>query len=185
MRESSSGQLAPVHLCLRLLSAALIAIALMAASGCGKASDNKSASAAEDRAVKAGTPISDKVNAGENPFETAGITDPREFQKVFNAVKTAIAKGDKAEVANYILYPLRVNGASGSELIPTRREFVDQYDAIMTKPVRDAVANQSFDRLFINYQGVMVGNGEVWFGGSIDKPQVIGMIAINHDIGKR
>ncbi|QHW33304.1 hypothetical protein GZH47_22590 [Paenibacillus rhizovicinus] len=185
MKEPSSGRFAPVRLRSRLLSAVLIALTLLASAGCGSASDNNSAADSGDKAVKTGLLISDKLSAGENPFLTAGIDDPKKFQEVFGAVKAAIARGDKAEVANHILYPLRVNGASGTELIQTRGEFVKQYDAIMTKQVRNAIASQSFDQLFINYQGVMVGNGEIWFAGSADKPQVIGMIAINHDIGTR
>lgn len=179
MNTKSFGHSVPARSHLRLLAAVLISMSLIASAGCGSASNNNAAASADT--VK-GTPIADKLQAGGNPFETAGIEDPQAFLDVFNAVKAAIASGDKAEVANHILYPLRVNGVSGKTKIQTRGAFVKQYDAIITQEVKDAIANQTADNLFVNYQGVMVGNGDIWFGGSADKPQIIGIIAINHDI---
>ncbi|NBD26641.1 hypothetical protein [Paenibacillus glycinis] len=167
----------------RLFAAVLISMALLLNVGCAASTNDDAGNAGP--AVSTGALVSTKIADGQNPFAAAGIDDPQAFLNAFNAVKAAIAKGDKAEVANYILYPLRVNEAIGKHaMIQTRHEFVDQYDAIMTKAVKDAIANQNADHLFVNYQGVMVGNGEIWFGGSADTPQVIGMIAVNHNTGQ-
>ncbi|MBP3965672.1 hypothetical protein [Paenibacillus lignilyticus] len=163
----------------RLTSAVLIAVTVLTVVGCSRSDQNKSTT---EHQVSNLPTITSQIKAGTNPFEVAGIEDPQAFFDVFNAVKTAIAEGDKVTVANHILYPLRVNGTSGSLLIKTRRDFVDRYDAIIDKSIKQAIAEQSADQVFVNYQGVMVGNGDIWFGGSADKPQVIGIIAINHDI---
>ncbi|AZN42898.1 hypothetical protein [Paenibacillus albus] len=165
----------------RLSAAVLItASMLVLAAGCGHASTNDANTAAPLRSAEP-TTVSDRINSGTNPFEVAGIRDPKDFIDVFNTVKDAIASGDQAEVASHILYPLKVNGKSGTQLYQTRADFVQHYDTIITEPVKKAIAKQAVDQLFVNYQGVMVGNGEMWFGGSADEKQVIGIIAINHD----
>ncbi|SDW43587.1 hypothetical protein SAMN05518855_100295 [Paenibacillus sp. CF384] len=163
----------------RLTSAVLIAVTVLTVVGCGQSNQDKSTTEHQVRNLPT---ITSQIKAGTNPFEVAGIEDPQAFFDVFDAVKKAIAEDDKVTVANHILYPLRVNSTSGSQLIKTRRDFVDQYDTIIDKSIKQAIAGQEADQVFVNYQGVMVGNGDIWFGGSADKPQVIGIIAINHDI---
>ncbi|MBM7566858.1 hypothetical protein [Paenibacillus sacheonensis] len=179
MKERRTGRIALTPIRTRLLSAVLIAMAVTLCAGCS--ASNRNADNAASEPARPSALISTEMSAGKNPFEVAGIENPQAFIDVFDTVKTAIAQGDKAEVANRILYPLRVNGPSGSEKIQTRGDFVKRYDAIITQPIKDAIARQSSDNLFVNYQGVMVGNGEMWFAGSADTPQVIGIIAINHD----
>lgn len=170
---------------IRLFSAVLIAMSLLLNVGCssGGSNDNAAANTRSAIAHTVSEPLSAKIKAGINPFEVAGIQDPQTVLDAFKEVKDAIAKGDQAEVANHILYPLRVNDGPGQTLlVQTRRDFVDQYDAIITPSVTKAIANQNPDNLFVNYQGVMVGNGEIWFGGSADTPQVVGIIAINRGV---
>ncbi|REE85143.1 hypothetical protein A8990_11361 [Paenibacillus taihuensis] len=170
-----------MHVWFRLFAAVLIiASTLVIAAGCSSA-HNDANTAAPLRSAEP-TTVSDRIESGTNPFEVAGIRNPNDMVAVFNKVQKAIADGDQAEVANNILYPLRVNSKDGSELIQTRHDFVEHYDEIITEGVKKAIANQSVDKLFVNYQGVMVGNGDIWFGGSADENQVIGIIAINHDI---
>lgn len=159
-------------------------MALLSAAGC--ASSPNRGGASSNTGSAAGTESSVPAKFDTSPsFSTANIKDRQAFLEVFRTVKAAIAKDDMTEVANHILYPLKVNGADGKHRIQTRRDFIDQYKSIMTKEVRDAIANQDEERLFVNKQGVMVGRGELWFGGSADAKQVIGLIAVNHDIGRK
>jgi hypothetical protein len=37
------------------------------------------------------------------------------------------------------------------------------YNRIFNKKVTEAVERQSYDSLFKNWRGVMIGNGEIWF----------------------
>ena len=43
--------------------------------------------------------------------------------------------------------------------------FIESYDKIMTPNVQHAVERQEFGDLFVNSDGVMVGNGQLWFTG--------------------
>ncbi len=99
-----------------------------------------------------------------NPYEAAGIADPQAFNAMFDKLKTAVASGDKEAVADLVLSPLRVKGKNSALKITTREEFLKQYDTLFTEPIKKALANQSKDNLSVNYQGVMVGNGELWLG---------------------
>ncbi|GIO07214.1 hypothetical protein J31TS6_32420 [Brevibacillus reuszeri] len=51
-----------------------------------------------------------------------------------------------------------------------------EYDLIMTGKVRKALLHQNVTSTFVNNQGVMVGDGELWWGQFGNK---FGIFAIN------
>ncbi|KAF6615739.1 hypothetical protein HFE03_17365 [Paenibacillus sp. EKM102P] len=118
-------------------------------------------------------------NASQNPFEVAGIQDPKAFLNTFKALQKAVADNDKEKVANFILYPLRVNDSEKSLTIPNKKDFLAKYDQIFTDAIREALVNQKTDELFVNYQGVMVGSGELWLRRATDNPKHFGVFSIN------
>jgi len=118
-------------------------------------------------------------NPSQNPFEVAGIQDPKAFLNTFKALQKAVADNDKEKVANYILYPLRVNDSEKSLTIPNKKDFMAKYDQIFTDAIREALVNQKTDDLFVNYQGVMVGSGELWLRRATDNPKLFGVFSIN------
>jgi len=99
-----------------------------------------------------------------NRYYVAGIDDAVEFEKVFNTVKSLVSKGEKEKVAEYISYPL----TSANITVTTKEEFIKNYDSIITEGVKNALVNQKVEETFVNYKGVMVGNGQIWFGAIID-----------------
>lgn len=117
-----------------------------------------------------------------NPFEVAGVTDPAAFLEMFHEVNSAVASDDKEKLADHILYPLAVNGPKPLS-IETKEQLIEQYDSIFTASVKEALANQKEDELFVNYKGVMVGNGAIWFGVVANEgdKEKYGMIAVNLD----
>ena len=48
--------------------------------------------------------------------------------------------------------------------INNKKELLDRYDEVFNNNVVNAVAEQKTEDLFVNAMGVMVGNGQVWFG---------------------
>ncbi|MGG1938860.1 hypothetical protein ABFY57_03735 [Paenibacillus polymyxa] len=118
-------------------------------------------------------------NTSQNPFEVAGIQDPKAFLNTFKALQKAVADNDKEKVANFILYPLRVNDSEKSLTIPNKKDFLAKYDQIFTDAIREALVNQKTDELFVNYQGVMVGSGELWLRRATDNPKHFGVFSIN------
>ncbi|WFD09850.1 hypothetical protein [Tepidibacter hydrothermalis] len=115
----------------------------------------------------------------DNRYYVGGIDDPVKFEEMFNEVKKFVSEDNKEKVSEYILYPLRVNHDKSTREIKTPQEFIENYDNIFTKEVKEALLNQDVKDTFVNYQGVMVGNGEIWFGSSQDSSKY-GIIAINN-----
>jgi kynureninase len=68
-------------------------------------------------------------------------------------------------------YPIEVKLGGAADSIEKKADFINNYDAIMIKAVRDAVLNQNMNDIFVNRQGVMLtdgtGEGRIWLmGGS-------------------
>jgi hypothetical protein len=78
-------------------------------------------------------------------------------------LQNAVKAEDKAKVAAMISCPLLVIHGSRKAHIKTKAEFLGQYEAIFDAHVRQAIEQQSSKCLFGNYQGAMIGDGEVWF----------------------
>lgn len=91
--------------------------------------------------------------------------DPAAYRTVFERLQQDMAAGDKAGVAALVAYPLGVTVNGKPEKIHDARELVDNWNRIVTPEVRKAVADQQFSKLFVNDQGVMIGDGQVWITG--------------------
>jgi len=78
-------------------------------------------------------------------------------------LQDAVKSEDKAKVAAMISYPLLVIHGDRKTRVKTKVEFLNQYETIFDAHVRQAIAQQSAKCLFGNYQGAMIGDGEVWF----------------------
>ena len=78
-------------------------------------------------------------------------------------LQTAVRADDRAAVVALVAFPLRVNSGGRSRLYRDAAAVRRDYDAIFTPRVRSAILGQRFDRLFGRDQGVMIGDGEVWF----------------------
>ena len=83
-------------------------------------------------------------------------------------LKTAVQAVDKRKVAAMVKYPLRVNTGEGHKTIQSASKFLTEYDRLFTASVRKAITAQTPECLFANWQGVMIGNGEVWFSEQRD-----------------
>ena len=79
------------------------------------------------------------------------------------SLKAAVRAQDKQKVAGMIRYPLLINMPKSHKQIRTIAEFIAEYDRLFTTSVRKAVEEQRPECLFENWQGVMIGNGEIWF----------------------
>lgn len=99
----------------------------------------------------------------ENRYELIGITNAKEFEKSFNTIKFLVKNNEKSKVANYVSYPLNVNKEDKKIKIQSKEDFIKNYNTIITENVKKALIDQDVAKTFVNYQGVMVGSGEIWF----------------------
>ncbi len=94
------------------------------------------------------------------------------YHAFFGALKKAVADGDKKAVAAMVDYPFQARIDGKAVKIRDAAHFVADYDKVVTAKVIHALQGQTYETLFANWQGVMVGDGEVWFSGVGDANQI-------------
>ncbi|MGH9654637.1 MAG: hypothetical protein ACRD6B_14375 [Bryobacteraceae bacterium] len=94
-------------------------------------------------------------------FAVAGLKDT-DVHAFFEQLKAAVISHDVEKIASMASYPFVLNGKAS---VPNRAAFISHYRQIFTPEVIEAVEQQSYDKLWSNWQGVMIGDGEVWFAG--------------------
>jgi len=109
----------------------------------------------------------------------AGIKDKQEFLRFFDTVKRAAADNDKETLSTMLHYPIWVYLKKNKRKpIRNEKEFKTYYRKILNKKILDVLLKQKQEDLFCNYQGVMLGDGAVWFGLNSEKQ--LGIKAINN-----
>jgi hypothetical protein len=81
-------------------------------------------------------------------------------------LQSAVRANSKRAIVGLVGLPLRVNFDDGAKTYQDRKSIERDFDLIFTPRVRQAILNQRADGLFTNYQGAMIGDGEVWFDES-------------------
>jgi hypothetical protein len=84
------------------------------------------------------------------------------YETSIKAFQQAVAAGREQDVAAFIRYPIKVTIDGRTKVIRSPDAFIKQYDGIMTPDIVNAVKNQAYGDLFVNDQGVMFGDGQVW-----------------------
>lgn len=89
--------------------------------------------------------------------------DPAEYRRVVEGFQAALRAGDGAAAAAYVIYPIEVRSGPTPVVVPDAAAFAANCAAIVTPEVAAAVQDQPWDDVFVRDQGVMLGDGEVWF----------------------
>jgi hypothetical protein len=114
----------------------------------------------------ASSPVEPAADDARARIETL-LGDTAQYERVFNAFKTAVVAGDRPAVVEEVRFPLNI---SGGKKITGPGEFQRNYEKIITPAVVKAVSAQEFGKVFVNQQGVMIGDGQVWLNGQcLDK----------------
>ncbi|GAA0562513.1 hypothetical protein [Chitinophaga japonensis] len=101
----------------------------------------------------------------------AGFDDPAGFKHFLLRFKEWVRTDNVDSVAAYIDFPIR-----GYQ---TAAQFKGQYATVFDEQMKEMVARQRLDRVFRNYQGAMLGEGQLWFADQEGKGYRI--IAINKE----
>ncbi len=88
-----------------------------------------------------------------------------EVRQLIIDLQQAVARHDPAAVAALIRYPIRVKLHGKPTYLNTPKAFVKNYDNIITPEIAAVIEKQKYEALFVNYQGAMFGDGEVWITG--------------------
>jgi hypothetical protein len=126
-----------------LISLSLIAVAL----------SRSSAVAQTSREAKCDNSTVDDFSPSLAPKARAFLAD----------LQTSVKAGDKQMVATMARYPLSVHLNGRTRVVLSRSQLVKDYDHLFTTSMKKAIVSQTSECLFANWQGVMIGDGEVWF----------------------
>ena len=94
------------------------------------------------------------------------------YHTFFTDLKKAVGGGHKNDVAAMVDYPFLARIDGKAVKIRDAAHFVADYDKVVTAQVVSALHAQAYEDLFVNWQGVMVGDGEIWFAEVGDSGQV-------------
>jgi hypothetical protein len=84
-------------------------------------------------------------------------------------IKKAIANNDKMWIADHLFYPVRVRISEKSTLaIKNKNQLLLQYDKIFTPAMKQKISSTFSFNLFSNYQGVMLGDGQLWVNNGLN-----------------
>ena len=110
-------------------------------------------------------------------WEDIDIHNVRGLKIFIKKLKLWSEQGNKDSIAASIDYPL-IN----DESISSSKIFLQQYDKIFNNKVKQALQQQKLNELFKNFQGVMIGSGELWIANvSKTKNEVYKIRSINYD----
>lgn len=93
------------------------------------------------------------------------VGDHVKVQHLLTQLQAAVAKHDAPAVAALVHYPIKVNPGKKPFTIKNEKEFIKDYDRIITHDIQDVIFKQKYENLFVNSQGAMIGDGEVWITG--------------------
>ena len=92
----------------------------------------------------------------------ANFGDAEPFIEAFDAIQAAVEAGDAETFASWISYPFRVTVDGEAYVFEAEDVVVDQYQSMMTDEIKTAILDQQYKDLFVNAEGVMFGDGQLW-----------------------
>src|SRR5579871_4192529 len=93
------------------------------------------------------------------------LGDHTKVRQLVTDLQQAVAKHDAAAVAALVHYPIKVKLHGKPTYLNNPKAFIKNYDHIITPDIAAVIQNQKYEDLFVNYQGAMFGEGEVWITG--------------------
>lgn len=109
------------------------------------------------RTVSADEPIEQRLDALFGEHER--------YLAFFQELKDAVIGDDRKKVAGLVHYPLNVFVGRRRMVVRSSAELLKRYREVFNDNVVRAMKAQEPDTLFANWQGVMVGDGQIWFSG--------------------
>lgn len=95
-------------------------------------------------------------------FAVAGTTQAI-AQQFLNRLQQANRSHNIRRLLPFMDWPLRVNFAAQQHLtLRNPHQFLPYAQHIITPTIQRTIAQQSLTQLFVNAQGVMLGNGQIW-----------------------
>jgi hypothetical protein len=93
------------------------------------------------------------------------VGDHVKVHTILTQLQQSVASHNASAVATLVHYPIKVNPGKKPFTVKNEKAFIKDYDRIITHDIQDAILKQKYENLFVNSQGAMIGDGEVWITG--------------------
>jgi hypothetical protein len=101
----------------------------------------------------------------------------------FEQIQTAVLADDVEWFANAISYPILIRMNKEEFPVADKEAFKRHAKLVFSNSLKSTLRRQSRDSLFKNWQGIMIGRGEIWFSQVVEKTKgkdwVYRVIAMN------
>ncbi len=87
---------------------------------------------------------------------------PHGEKEFLNNFQLALRSNDTSRVGGFLGYPQVYSFDCEDIVISSKEEFQKYYDLIITSDIREMILAQDYDSLLRNWQGILLGSGEVW-----------------------
>jgi hypothetical protein len=124
-----------------------------------------------------------KSICGGDPYKRyADLYGEDEFYEGFmKEVKTAILNGDKEWIGDNLVYPLSTTlGGKKPITIKDKKQLIANFDQIFHPAYKEKLKSLCVCNMFVNYRGIMLGNGEIWINNSSSEDYEPVIVAINN-----
>jgi hypothetical protein len=98
----------------------------------------------------------------DKQLHLAGFDNADEVREFLQRLQQAEAKGDREAIVTFVRFPF-TRYSQVKKRYKSKAELLTDFDKVFTAKVLDAIRAGRFETLFLNYQGAMIGDGEVWF----------------------
>lgn len=93
------------------------------------------------------------------------LGDPADYKELFYAFQSAVAEG-KAEIAvSLVSYPITISIGGEDATFENEAQLLENYNDVFTDKIVNIVRSQDYGQAFVNSEGLMFGDGEVWISG--------------------
>jgi hypothetical protein len=119
-------------------------------------------------AVSLLAPTSGRAQTGSAEFDKSidqTVGNHVKVHQLLTDLQRSVANHNAAGVAALVHYPIKVNPGKHPFTVKNQKEFIKDYDRIITPDISDVILKQKYETLFVNSQGAMLGEGEVWITG--------------------
>lgn len=111
------------------------------------------------------TPVFAATETDVDQSISDNLGDPAAFHEAFDAIQQAVSDDDAAALADYVAFPITVKMDDKAVTLADADAFIAAYPELFSDAIKAAVISQKYEDLFVNYQGAMFGDGQVWVSG--------------------
>ena len=124
----------------------------------------------------------DGAEYGKRYAKVLNNKSDQDVEDFVSKIQSYIANDNKEKLAEEIQYPINVKINGKITKIQDKDELIKNYDKIFYVEYKQKISKTSTKYLFVNYQGIMVGVGELWINDviSTDSNSKLMVIAINN-----